>query len=162
MSTCGSNTSGPRCPTRCMCHFEASDRVPLTSEHQAAKGAIDSHDAIVGLLESIENFLKRLDIYTKVPPTPAMDEIVVKILVELISTLALATKELKQGRPSESILANVLSYSAPLREIRQKSFWRRQRCRSGPPEARSTHPGGGSHDCSGDSQYRSWSCTGYE
>jgi hypothetical protein len=31
-----------------------------------------------------------------------MDGIVVKILVELLSTLALATKELKQGRSSES------------------------------------------------------------
>ena len=140
MSTCGSNTSGPRCPTRCMRPFEASARVPLTSECQAAKGVTDSHDAIVGLLESIETFLKRLDIYTKVPPTPAMDEIVVKILVELVSTLALATKELKQGRPSEFIFANVLSYSGPLREIRQKSFWRRQRCRGSPPKARSAHP----------------------
>jgi hypothetical protein len=56
------------------------------------------------LLESIENFLKRLDIYTKIPPTPAMDEILVKIMVELISTFALATAELKQGRPSEYFL----------------------------------------------------------
>jgi hypothetical protein len=40
-----------------------------------------------------------------------MDEIVVKILVELISTLALVTEELKQRRSSESVLANVLLYS---------------------------------------------------
>ena len=66
---------------------------------------IDSYNALLDLLESIDHFLKRLDIYTKIPPTPAMDEIVVKILVELVSTLALATKELKQGRPSESVLA---------------------------------------------------------
>jgi len=64
---------------------------------------IDSYDALVDLLDSIENFLKRLDIYTKIPPSHAMDEIVVKIMVELVSTLALATKELKQGRPSESV-----------------------------------------------------------
>jgi len=37
---------------------------------------------------------------------------VVKIMVELLSTLALATKEVKQGRPSESLLADVLRYSA--------------------------------------------------
>jgi len=66
---------------------------------------IDSYDALLDLLESIAHFLRRLDIYTKIPPTPAMDEIVVKIMVELVSTLALATKELKQGRPSESVLA---------------------------------------------------------
>jgi len=63
---------------------------------------IDSYDALIDLLESIEIFLKRLDIYTRISPTPVVDEIVVKIIVELISTLALATKELKQGRSSES------------------------------------------------------------
>jgi hypothetical protein len=31
-----------------------------------------------------------------------MDEMVVKIRVEILSTLALATRELKQGRSSES------------------------------------------------------------
>ena len=71
---------------------------------------IASYDATVDLLESIEHFLGRLDIYTKIPPTPAMDEILVKIMVELVSILALATAELKQGRPSESFLADVFSY----------------------------------------------------
>jgi hypothetical protein len=32
-----------------------------------------------------------------------MTEILVKILVELLSMLALATKEVKQGKPSESV-----------------------------------------------------------
>jgi hypothetical protein len=63
---------------------------------------IDSHDALIDLLEPMESFLKRLDIYTRIPPTPAMDELVAKIIVEVISTLALATKELKWGRRSES------------------------------------------------------------
>jgi hypothetical protein len=70
------------------------------------------HDALAELLESIEHFLKRLDIYTRIPSTPAMDDIVFKIMAELLSTLALATKELKQGRPSESTLRDVLRYSA--------------------------------------------------
>ncbi len=52
------------------------------------------------LAESTENFLRRLDIYTKIPPTTAMTEIIVKILVELLSTLALATQQVKQGRLS--------------------------------------------------------------
>jgi hypothetical protein len=54
------------------------------------------------LLESIGNFLNRLEIYTEIPPTEAMDEIVVKILVELLSTLASTTKETKRGKLSES------------------------------------------------------------
>jgi hypothetical protein len=37
-----------------------------------------------------------------------MDEMVAKILVELISTLALVTEELKQRRSSEYVLADVL------------------------------------------------------
>jgi hypothetical protein len=36
-----------------------------------------------------------------------MTEIVVKILVELLSTLALATKQIKEGKPSESFFGDV-------------------------------------------------------
>jgi hypothetical protein len=76
--------------------------------YQAIKGVKDSYDALVELLESIEHFLYRLDIYTKITPTAAMTEILVKILVELLSTLALATKEVRQGKPSESVFTAVL------------------------------------------------------
>jgi hypothetical protein len=48
------------------------------------------------LLESIEHFLNRLDIYTKIPLTVVMAEVIVKIMVELLSTLALVTKHIKQ------------------------------------------------------------------
>jgi hypothetical protein len=72
--------------------------------HQAAKDVSASFDALVDLLECIASFLSRLVIYTKIPPTPAMAEVVMKIIVELISTLALATRQVKQGRPSESVL----------------------------------------------------------
>ena len=60
-----------------------------------------SYEALVDLLESIEHFFSRLRIYTQIPPTPARDEIVVKIIAELLSALALATKELKQGQSSK-------------------------------------------------------------
>jgi hypothetical protein len=60
-----------------------------------------NYEELVDLLESIEHLLKPLDVYTQIPPTPAMDEMVVKIMAELLSTLALTTKELKQGRSSE-------------------------------------------------------------
>lgn len=100
----------------------------------------DSYDALVELFESIEHFLKLLDIYTKIPSTSALDEIVIKILVELLSTLSLATKELKQGRTSESILTNVLRYSVQCRETCKKNVWRKGR-RGSLTEVRSTHPG---------------------
>ena len=75
-----------------------------------AKDVKSTFDPLADLLESIERFLSRLDIYTRIPPTPAMGEIVVKINVELLSTLALATKTLKQGHSSESIPTDLLPY----------------------------------------------------
>jgi hypothetical protein len=37
-----------------------------------------------------------------------MTEIVVKIIVELLSTLAVAAKQMKQGQPGESLLVGTL------------------------------------------------------
>jgi hypothetical protein len=72
--------------------------------YQAVKEVSSSYDALVDLLESIEHFLNRLDIYTKISPTEAMVEIIVKIMVELLSTLALVTKQIRQKRPSKSAI----------------------------------------------------------
>ena len=59
-----------------------------------------SYDELADLLESIEYLLKPLDIYTQIPPIPTMDEMVIKIMMEVLSTLALTTKDFKQGRRS--------------------------------------------------------------
>ena len=61
---------------------------------------------LVNLFESITIFLHRLDIYIKIPPTAAMTDIVVKIMVELLFTLALAAGQMKQGRLGELLLAS--------------------------------------------------------
>ena len=37
----------------------------------------------------------------EVPPTAAMTDIIVKIMVEVLSIFAIATKEIRQGRTSE-------------------------------------------------------------
>jgi hypothetical protein len=66
---------------------------------------ISNHDALVELFELIEQFVNRLEIYTRIPLTPLMVELVAKIVVELLSILALATKELKQRRYSQFIFA---------------------------------------------------------
>jgi hypothetical protein len=73
--------------------------------YQAIKGVSASYDALVHLLESIEHFLNPLDILTKFPPSAAMGEIIVKIMAELFSTIALVTKQIKQKQRCESILA---------------------------------------------------------
>ncbi|KAH9052606.1 hypothetical protein EDB87DRAFT_1581655 [Lactarius vividus] len=65
---------------------------------KAANGVSSSYDALVELFECLGNFLKRLRIYTDLPLTSSMTEISVKIMVELLSVLALATKQIKLGR----------------------------------------------------------------
>jgi hypothetical protein len=73
---------------------------------QTVKDVLASYDALLELFESLGNFVQRLEIYAKIPPTTTMTEIVVKIIIELLSTLALATKQIKQGRLSESIVVD--------------------------------------------------------
>jgi hypothetical protein len=74
------------------------------------KGVIDDYSALADLLESIGHFLNRLEVYTEIPPTETMNEMIVKILVELLSTLALTTKKTKQGKLSESIASEGIYY----------------------------------------------------
>lgn len=102
--------------------------------YQAVKGVNSSHEALVDLLKSIEHFLKRLNIYSKISPTPAMTEIAVKIQVGLLSTLALATKQIQQGRLSGSTFAKGVPVSMQRRNFAKKLFWREGR-RSGTGEA---------------------------
>ena len=61
-----------------------------------------SYDDLVDLFEMIEHLLKPLETFAHVPPTPTTDDMIAKIMVELLSTLALTTKELKEGRSSQS------------------------------------------------------------
>ena len=68
---------------------------------QAAKDVRASRDTLVDIFERIENFFRRLENYTEIPPTPEMMDIIGKILVEVLLILAITTKEIKQGRTSE-------------------------------------------------------------
>ena len=65
---------------------------------------VSVQDSAVDLLESIESFLKYLDIYTEIRPTADMTGIVVDTLVELLFILAIATKFIKQGQQGEFLL----------------------------------------------------------
>ncbi|KAH9999611.1 hypothetical protein BJV74DRAFT_794503 [Russula compacta] len=72
----------------------------------AAKDVHNSQDALAEIFERIECFFRRLETYTEVSPTTAMIDMIVKILVEVLSILAIATKEIRQRRPSESIVSD--------------------------------------------------------
>ncbi|KAF8267729.1 hypothetical protein EI94DRAFT_1700784 [Lactarius quietus] len=64
----------------------------------AADGVSTSYDALLELFEYIGNFLKRLHLYSEISLDPLMMEIVANIMVELISILALAKKQISRGR----------------------------------------------------------------
>ena len=53
-------------------------------------------------LAALNVFFGRLEIYTGITPTSAMRDIITKIMVEIPTILAVATKEVKRGRLSES------------------------------------------------------------
>ena len=92
-----------------MCRSLSICRFPCdTQVNQSAKGEISNFDALVNWLESIENFIGRLSVYTDKTLPPAMIEIVVRIMGELIATLALVTKNLKQRKRGEFVLADGL------------------------------------------------------
>jgi hypothetical protein len=74
----------------------------LTPNLKAAKGVSGDYDALIKLFGHCERYLNRLQIFTKIPP--ALGEIMVKIMVELLGVFALATQKINKGRFSESIL----------------------------------------------------------
>jgi hypothetical protein len=51
----------------------------------------------------IEHFFRRLEIYTVPTPTAGMMDMIVEIMVEVLTILAIATKEVKRGPLSELI-----------------------------------------------------------
>ena len=70
-----------------------------TTLQQAAIGIGVSYDALAGLFECV---LRHFQIYSeKVSSLPAMSDIMVKIMIEVLSVLALATKQINQGRFSK-------------------------------------------------------------
>ena len=71
--------------------------------YQVAKDVDASQAILVDLFGRIENLFRRLESYTEVRPTVAMTDIIVKITVEILSILGIATKEIKQGRASELV-----------------------------------------------------------
>ena len=71
------------------------------STPQAARDVRSSQETLIDIFERIENFFRRLEVYTEVPPTAEMMDMMVKIMVEILSILGIATKEIKQGRTSE-------------------------------------------------------------
>jgi len=58
-------------------------------------------DVLVDIIERIENVFRRLETYIEVPPTSGMTSLIVKVMVEVLSILAIASKEVNQSGASE-------------------------------------------------------------
>lgn len=76
---------------------------------KAASEVTSSYDALLDLFEHLGSFVKRLDIYTNIPLTSIMTDNIVKIMVQLLSVLSLATKQITQGRLSKCVVTCTLS-----------------------------------------------------
>ena len=77
--------------------------------NQTADGLITSSDVLAEMLESIEYWIRRLRMYAEMSHSmPVVDEMAIKLMVELFSTLALVNRKLK----CESFLPNMLLCSA--------------------------------------------------
>ena len=68
---------------------------------QATIAVSASQELLADVFDRIENFFSRLEIYIKVRPNAGMTDIIVKIMIEVLSILVIATKEIKQSRTSE-------------------------------------------------------------
>jgi hypothetical protein len=68
---------------------------------QAAKDVQKSHETLVDIFGCIESFFRRLEIYTQVPPTKEMMDTIIQVMVEVLTILGIATKEMKQSQISK-------------------------------------------------------------
>jgi len=83
-------------PILSLCTSDCNACIP-----QAARDVRSSQETLIDIFERIETFFRRLEVYTEVPPTAEMMDMMVKIMVEILSILGIATKGIKQGRTSE-------------------------------------------------------------
>ncbi|KAH8999644.1 hypothetical protein EDB86DRAFT_3242654 [Lactarius hatsudake] len=61
---------------------------------QAARSTAASREVLIELFDRIEGFFVRLQTHTKVPPTPHMTNLMGKVMAEVLSMFAVATKKL--------------------------------------------------------------------
>ena len=96
---------------------------------QAAKDTGATRDKLTDVFNSIERFFQRLEIYTGITPTTAMTNMIVDIMVEVLTILAMATKEVKRGRLSEfSVLCRFTIFaSRRCRKVSQEVGWEHRR-----------------------------------
>jgi hypothetical protein len=84
--------------------------VTRTNASQTAKKVGADEDALVEIFERMEAFFRRLETYNEVAPNQGMVATITAIMVEVLNVLAIATKEIKQGRMSKSFLYKFVAF----------------------------------------------------
>ena len=69
---------------------------------QATKGVSECFDAVIALLAKFEYYLTRLDLRLHGPVSQQSRELTIKIFIEMLKTIALATQMMRQTRASKS------------------------------------------------------------
>jgi hypothetical protein len=75
--------------------------------YQTVKDVDASYDVLLKLFESLGNFIQRFDIHTETLPTMVISRLIVKIIVELLSTLAQVTKYLLKVSEEDEVEATL-------------------------------------------------------
>jgi hypothetical protein len=92
-----------------------------------AKDVTSSYDVLVELFERIESFLTRLKIYSEIPLTTEMTTMLGKILAEVLTILALSTKEMEDRRISGYFDRDIIHFLFWTREIRETTCGKKGR-----------------------------------
>jgi hypothetical protein len=93
-----------RHPSRCTALFGSCVHIHLTFKF---KDVSSNYSILVDFLESIEQSMNRLYIYSEVPQTGTVTEIITKMMVELLLAIALVTKQIKQKRLSKFVHSDI-------------------------------------------------------
>jgi hypothetical protein len=84
---------------------------------QNANAGSAARVALPELLERIECIFRQLEIYMKFQMTAGMMDVIVKVLVEVLRIVAIATKEINETRAGELISGDELTLSLPVIRI---------------------------------------------
>ena len=86
---------------------------------QAAKDVRTSHATLLDIFERVGMFFRRLEMYTEVPLTTEMTDVIIEIMAEVLSVVGIATMEIKQGRASEWFMYEymIIDYNEVQRNI---------------------------------------------
>jgi len=102
-----------------------------------------SQEMLVDLFDRIESFFKRLESHTELKPSEAMTDMMVKIMVEVLSVLAIVTVEIKQRPQSQFIISEFWGLTQVFfREILEEATGKERR-RGCLEEAGQAYSGGG-------------------